>query len=161
MTIEEWNQLRPGDLIQHKKDPSIRYMVHALGEEIDLSDDLTDPRPMMSRNLWIDPLLPPDDPFYPDITEYEPGDCDHFERGELKGELKPMTRDEAKQIMQNWYEAWYAQRSPYCQRLTDQEQRELWHAHLRELIRTKDPEMLAGLRRALGLTAAGAWRAIW
>lgn len=59
--------------------------IHALGKEFDLADDLTDPLPMMSRNLWVDPLLSPDDPYYPDITEFEPGDADWFERIELKG----------------------------------------------------------------------------
>jgi hypothetical protein len=154
MTIEEWNEVKPGDLIQHVKDPSIRYQIHALGSEVDLSDDLTEPRPMMARNLWVDPLLDPSDPYYPDICEFEPGDAKRLELVELKpGEarpaLKPMVRAQANQIIQDWYDAWYAQRSPYCQTLSDQDQRQLWHAHLRELIKTKDPTMLAQLRRAL------------
>ena len=90
MTIEEWNQLLPGDLIQEVKEPSIRYMIHALGEDWDCSDDLADPRSIMTRTLWVDPLLDPSDPCYPDFTEYEPGDAERFERVELKaGEPRP------------------------------------------------------------------------
>src|SRR6516225_9124975 len=79
MTIQEWNALRPGDLIRYIEHPDIRYRVHALGEEVDLSKDLTNPLPMMSRDLWIDRLLSRDDPLYPDYSIYEPGDAKDFE----------------------------------------------------------------------------------
>jgi hypothetical protein len=81
MTIEEWNQLRPGDFIQHPGTDT-RYKVHALGKDtVDVEKDATENDIIIirSRNLWIDPLLSPDDPYYPDITEYEPGDADDFE----------------------------------------------------------------------------------
>jgi hypothetical protein len=73
MTIEEWNQLKPGDFIQDIKDPSIRYMVHTLGEDENWADTGSD-EVIISHQIWIDPLLPPDDPYYPDITPYDPGE---------------------------------------------------------------------------------------
>jgi hypothetical protein len=82
MTIEEWNRLRPGDFIQHPGTET-RYKVHALGEDVvDVEQDARGRGIILltiSRELWIDPLLSPDDPFYPDITKYEPGEAGGFE----------------------------------------------------------------------------------
>jgi hypothetical protein len=153
MTIEEWNKLRPGDLIHYSKDPSIRYQVHTLGEDSNWGNTGTD-QVVIAHEIWLDPLLPVTDPDYPDIVRYDPGECDFYERAELKEDeprpvLKPMTRDLANEIIEAWYAAWCVERSPYCKSLTDQDQRALWSAHLREFIRTKDPEMIAELRRCL------------
>jgi hypothetical protein len=84
MTIEEWNQLRAGDLIQ-LKGTDTRYKVHALANDtLDVEQDaLGNDILIRSRNLWIDPLLPPEDPYYPDITLYEPGEADRFDRVDL------------------------------------------------------------------------------
>ena len=81
MTIEEWNQHSPGDFIQIQG-TDVRYKVHALSEEtVDIEkDSMGNDIIIMSRNLWIDPLLDPEDPFWPDITIYEPGESDRFDR---------------------------------------------------------------------------------
>jgi hypothetical protein len=80
MTIEEWNQLRPGDYIQHIGKSDYRYKVHALCADESWSDNDEDKNDVLTHQIWIDPLLPPDDPYYPDICLYDPGECDRFER---------------------------------------------------------------------------------
>jgi hypothetical protein len=79
MTIEQWNQLRPGDFIQ-RPNTLTRYKVHALGEEtVDIEKDAGGIITLIiSHTLLIDPLLNSDDPYYPDITEYESGEADGF-----------------------------------------------------------------------------------
>jgi len=52
MTIEEWNQLSPGDFIQIQG-TDVRYKVHALSEEtVDIEkDSMGNDIIIMSRNL--------------------------------------------------------------------------------------------------------------
>ena len=63
-------------------DPDARYKVHALGKDTsDIEkDNAGNDTLVRSRELLIDPLLSPDDPFYPDIDVYEPGEAERFER---------------------------------------------------------------------------------
>jgi hypothetical protein len=82
MTIKEWNQLQPGDLIQIEG-TKLRYLVNALGERIiDVigKDSMGIVTLSISRNLWLDPLLSPEDRLWPDISIYEPGDAKLFNR---------------------------------------------------------------------------------
>lgn len=82
MNIEQWNQLRTGDMIQIKGVP---HKVHTLGKDtFDVEQDgLGNDIRIRSHNLWLDPLLPPDDPWFPDITLYEPGEAYLFDRIDL------------------------------------------------------------------------------
>ena len=85
MNIEEWNRLRPGDLIRFKGTDEC-CLVNALGERtIDEigKDSMGILMLSISRNLWLDPLLSPEDPFWPDISIYEPGDAKQFDRIDL------------------------------------------------------------------------------
>jgi hypothetical protein len=80
MTIEQWNQLQPGDYICHIKDPTLIYRIHALTSDEEWQDEDERGRGIItiSHQIWIDPLLPHDDPYYPDICPYDPGECDRF-----------------------------------------------------------------------------------
>jgi hypothetical protein len=73
-------RIRPGDLIQIAG-TDIRHKVHSLGDNtVDVEQEAGKDIVIRSRNLWIDPLLPPTDPYYPDITLYEPGEAERFDR---------------------------------------------------------------------------------
>jgi hypothetical protein len=86
MTIEEWNQLRPGDYIQRIGCLSVRFKIHALTPDEDWSDN---DQAVLTHQLWLNPLLSPEDPLFPDIGLYDPGECDRFERASAK--IVPMT----------------------------------------------------------------------
>jgi hypothetical protein len=88
MTIEEWNQLQPGDYIRSIRSPDLIYKVTALepdeewpDKECGDKDDNGNELITIAHQIWtIDPLVLPGNPNYPDICDYDPGECDRFER---------------------------------------------------------------------------------
>jgi hypothetical protein len=150
MTIAQWNQLRPGDYIRYIGNPEDLCKVHALGPDQDWSD--TDTRnlpnhvPLISHQIWTDL-------HYPDITPYNPDECEDFERAAGHEHVThPDDFDLPWPALpppeyQRWKDQWNATRSPFVQGLSEEDQNELLQAYLAEQTQAWKTEWAAEVKR--------------
>jgi hypothetical protein len=80
MTLNEWNELKAGDIIQCPDDHGVRYKILELEEEdFDEATTGSGKPPVLLRWFKADPLLHPSDPYWPDLQILEPGEAEDWE----------------------------------------------------------------------------------